>query len=790
VGGAALLWSYPRLFAFAPRDWQVTRQEAEAIGLERLRELGEPIADPYVVVSLSGDPAIERRLQLAAPEVGLERLQRSPLTKQVAEWRVSVFARRATPREWSYMAAVALDGEVTGLLRRLPPEAAGEPLDAAAALARAEAFLAEQGFDLALFEAPETRTQQLRARTDTTVRFRYRERLLGAEFPYGLEVSFGGDQLTGFRSFAEDPGEAEIRAALQTPIVFTYTRIVSLFVLLLVAAVPFLRRYHAGELGVRRGLQIMAVMFAASAVMMLVTARASTQGYDFGFLTRPQVTWVFTGQLILLYFLPLALLGLLSWSVGESLCRERWGRKLAAFDALFHFDLANATVARSALRGTAAGLALVGALFLGCVPLRAAGVWPLFDFNFGPWWPGTGWLGLTLFLSSFVFTLSGELFGRLFLLPPLVRRLGLWPGAAVAVIASAVFLWGAPLFVLPVLWAILMSALAAAAAVALFLIYDLLTVLLAALVASVASGAAPLLLAGDPWLQFQGSLALGLAALPCLLSLRHLASERQFEYRWEDVPPHVRRIAERERQRVELETARNIQSAILPELPPRLQGIDLAHAYLPATEVGGDFYDALALEDGRLAVAVGDVAGHGVSSGLVMSMAKSALAVQVTFDPAVEAVFSTLNRVVYQSARRRLLATLCYALIDPARREMLYASAGHLFPYRVGAEGAVEPLESISYPLGVRSELEITVRNARLGAGDTVVLFSDGVVEARAEDSEELFGFERLEQSLQSHAGKSPEALRDGVLDDLSRFTRDAPREDDLTLLVLRLPAA
>ncbi len=147
----------------------------------------------------------------------------------------------------------------------------------------------------------------------------------------------------------------------------------------------------------------------------------------------------------------------------------------------------------------------------------------------------------------------------------------------------------------------------------------------------------------------------------------------------------MRRIAERERQRVELETARNIQSSILPQLPDQLNGVELAHTYLPATEVGGDFYDVLALEDGRLAVAVGDVAGHGVSSGLVMSMAKSALAVQVTFDPEVEAVFKTLNRMVFQSARKRLLATLCYALVDPVRREMQFASAGHLFPYRVSS---------------------------------------------------------------------------------------------------------
>jgi serine phosphatase RsbU (regulator of sigma subunit) len=171
-----------------------------------------------------------------------------------------------------------------------------------------------------------------------------------------------------------------------------------------------------------------------------------------------------------------------------------------------------------------------------------------------------------------------------------------------------------------------------------------------------------------------------------------------------------------------------------------------------------------------------------------MAAAKSALAVQVTFDPEVAAVFSTLNRLVYQSARRRLIATLCYALLDPRDRELLFASAGHLFPYVVGAGGGVRELASTAYPLGVRPELEVRVNRQRLEPGDTLVLLSDGIVEARPEGSTELYGFERLEQSLRRHAGESVERLRDGILADVARFTGPSPREDDQTLLVLRLP--
>lgn len=172
-----------------------------------------------------------------------------------------------------------------------------------------------------------------------------------------------------------------------------------------------------------------------------------------------------------------------------------------------------------------------------------------------------------------------------------------------------------------------------------------------------------------------------------------------------------------------------------------------------------------------------------------MSMAKSALAVQVTFDPEIEAVFTTLNRTVFQSARRRLLTTLCYALIDPKRGEVQYASAGHLYPYIVSKNGRVEPLESIAYPLGVRGKLDISPRAAKIAPGDALFLFSDGLVEARGTKSDESYGFERLEKSLARHAAGSVETLQKGVLADLDRFTGAMPREDDLTVLVLRVGA-
>ncbi len=787
AAAAALAWAFPRAYPLFPRDWQISAREAEGIALERLRDLGELPAERYVVTQLDGQLLLERRLRPLLGRVDPQRARASLLARDLLAWEVTVYPAGARPEEWSHRARVGASGLVSALRLRMPAEQPGGAIDPRTARRRADAFLREQEFDLGRFAEPEQRRRQLQARTDLSLRYRDREALLGTGVPYGLEVSFAGERLAGYALYLDDPDRAALQTGFRPITLLSQTWVIVAVLLVPLVAVPFLRRYHAGEIGVRRGLEIALIILVCGVATLLLCAKAASAGWSMGVLSRQQVTWVVVFQMVALYFFPSALVAFLSWSVGESLCRERWSGKLAAFDALFKGDWQNATFAHATLRGTVSGLLVLAGLWLLAAALGERGGGAFTNFLLQPWWGSAGWFAVPLVTFGLSQALYTGLFGRLLLVPAGVRLAGRWLGPVLAVVVAAALFF--PLVIVyPLGWNLLFWLLAPAVFVFLFLRYGIYTSILASWTAFVARGAVPFLGADDPSIQLQASLALLVVAVPLVVSFRHLASDREFEYRYEDVPPHVRRIAERERQKVELETARGIQTSILPDLPAQLNGVRLAHAYLPATEVGGDFYDVLALEDGRLAVAVGDVAGHGVSSGLVMSMAKSALAVQVTFDPEVEPVFTTLNRLVFQSARRRLLATLCYALLDPERRELTYASAGHLFPYRLTPAGDVQPLESISYPLGVRPEIRVRVRAARLEPGDCLFLFSDGVVEARAPGSDELFGFERLEASLARHAPAGVDALRRGVLDDLERFTGPGPRGDDLTLLVLQLP--
>ncbi|HEX4495471.1 MAG TPA: PP2C family protein-serine/threonine phosphatase [Thermoanaerobaculia bacterium] len=783
AGVILLAWAFPRAFPLLPRPLSVSREQAVRIALERFRDLGEPVKNAYVVTRLDTNALMERRFQWVAEHRGLASLEDSRLPPPM-NWRVAVYAPGAPLYEITYGAEIALSGKVLALMLRLDPEAKGAVLAPEEARKRADAFLTHEGVDLSHYEPPELRSVTLAHRVDITVRYRDRLNPLPPGNAHGVEVKFAGDRLVGFDLWLDDPREKEVIRAVRGVAFLSLSRLIWVFLLAGGLALPFLKRYHEGEIGARRGAEIFLLVAGAGLLYMLMCGRALSETSSVGAASREQNTWVIWLSGMVLFFVPAAVLAFFSWSVGESICRERWGHKLAAFDAFFQRAWLNGTVALSAFRGWMAGLAIAGGTAALLLAVRAGGGWPLASQVMSG---NSPWPGLDLFLLILVFELSFTLAVVLCLLPLAARRLGRWWGSLLAVAVFGV-IHPSIATVLPVGWTLLTSALFGAALVALFLTTDLLTVLLAAFVAQTLIATYPLLTSVAPALQLQGWLALGLLAVPLLVSLRYLGSQKEFVYRYEDIPPHVRRIADRERQRVELETARRIQSSILPDLPPRLAGVDIAHAYLPASEVGGDFYDVLALEDGRLAVAVGDVAGHGVSSGLIMSMAKSALAVQVTFDPEVAAVFQTLNRTVFQTARKRLLTTLVYAVIDPRRLEMVYASAGHLHPYRISATGRVDTMESIAYPLGVRGQLLIDAHTARLSPGDTLFLFSDGVVEARREGDDDMFGFERLQESLARHAGRGAEGLRDGVLADVARFTANAPREDDQTILVLRLP--
>jgi serine phosphatase RsbU (regulator of sigma subunit)/CHASE1-domain containing sensor protein len=236
----------------------------------------------------------------------------------------------------------------------------------------------------------------------------------------------------------------------------------------------------------------------------------------------------------------------------------------------------------------------------------------------------------------------------------------------------------------------------------------------------------------------------------------------------------------------ELRVARDIQHALLPKDLPELEGWEIAHCYRPAREVGGDFYDFLRLEDGRVGFVIGDVSGKGIAAALVMANTQSVLrAVVHRGSVAPEQVLAEANEILCAYIPpTNMFVTCFYAILEPESGRLRYANAGHDLPYERHA-GRVDKLRARGMPLGLMPGMGYEEKEAVLVAGDDLLFYSDGLVEAHGPKGE-MFGFSRLQDLVRAHrSGDS--SLIGFLLSELARFAGEGwEQEDDITLVTLQ----
>jgi phosphoserine phosphatase RsbU/P len=233
----------------------------------------------------------------------------------------------------------------------------------------------------------------------------------------------------------------------------------------------------------------------------------------------------------------------------------------------------------------------------------------------------------------------------------------------------------------------------------------------------------------------------------------------------------------------ELAVAREIQTSILPSGVPDIDDLRIVAAYRPMTEVAGDFYEFIPVDQKRVGILVADVSGHGVPAALIASMIKVAVqsVVHCAQDP--RAVLLGLNRLLSAQLRGQFV-TAAYLWLDTEDHQALYSAAGHP-PLVLWRRGQIERIESNGLLFGVKQDGEYPVCSMPIHAGDRFLLYTDGVTEPENSGGN-CFGDARLEQVVRDNEKRPPAALSDKLLDEISHWQPDSlTQQDDITLIIV-----
>jgi PAS domain S-box-containing protein len=234
----------------------------------------------------------------------------------------------------------------------------------------------------------------------------------------------------------------------------------------------------------------------------------------------------------------------------------------------------------------------------------------------------------------------------------------------------------------------------------------------------------------------------------------------------------------------EIEIASQIQQTLLPNSLPDLPNVAVAGSTLACHSVGGDCFDVISLEGGRLGFFVGDVAGKGIPAALLATLLQGVFFATATMDLPLADIFSRVNKYLSERTAVGRYATVFYGVLDTTGR-FEYVNAGHVPPLMVRRSGALEWLGSLNFSVGMFDEAEYQSASAKFDPGDFLVIYSDGVSEA-VNTERELFEEARLRGIVEEFKGEMVQELATAIWEGVKTFTAGAPQSDDITVLVIQ----
>jgi sigma-B regulation protein RsbU (phosphoserine phosphatase) len=257
-----------------------------------------------------------------------------------------------------------------------------------------------------------------------------------------------------------------------------------------------------------------------------------------------------------------------------------------------------------------------------------------------------------------------------------------------------------------------------------------------------------------------------------------------FNHMTESVQSMLVEVAEKERLARELDLAREIQESLLPEKHLNFGAIEVNATFRPAAEVGGDYFDVFTTEEQGLTLTIGDVAGHGLPTGLLMAMLKSSVASLIREGYRGVELVRRVNEVLRTQGQHRMLATLMLVELDLEENSVAVTNAGHPPGFLLSSDGELTELASGAFPLGGGLGTPAT-GSYSFQPGSKLILYSDGLVEAQGHGGEP-YGYERLAELLKLHADSEGIDLQARIMKVFDEYTEGRALADDLSLLVVQ----
>ncbi len=686
---------------------------------------------------------------------------------------------------------ISSEGEIIGY-KHILPDSLSEIQRSDSALALARNFLNRwPGLDGRGYRL--MRSNQIEHPNRRDMDFIFEKPLAGTNGTDRIYITVSGQRIIRFQHYFVEPTQSNIASVGGANLLFNTISIIVYLSLSLLTLILFLRRYHEGTIAVTHGLWVAGIVYVALVITVINSWDPWGTGNNIGIISRYYTKWILLGLQMIISYIYIFINVFTAWSASEQDIADKRIKWMSGIDSLFAGKFLTRNVGREFPVGVAYGAILFGIVNAIVYLLNQMGIaYPLMPHTqdiYSNYWPV-----ITMFTSAVYAMFFQDVVFRKFLISYLYRissspftAVGL--SALISALASIFFssmfdIWPAYYTLLPYLAIGLIQGW-------IFWHYGLLAAMASSFSMQILTYSGYLWISGDS--AYTGAAYIALFILTALTAagLYALYFGQTFRMELQREPEHIRRIKEQTRMQKELEIARRVQLGLLPREEPDIKGYELSGVCKPALEVGGDYFDFIHLQDGKLGIAIADVSGKGVPAAIYMTLTKGILQSHAEATLSPKSVLTKVNSLMYRTIQRSWFVSMFYAVLDPASRKLRYARAGHN-PAILLSDSSHDPrlLQSHGIGLGLEQgpifEKTLAEGAIQLHSGQTLIFYTDGFTEAMNEQHEE-YGEERFIRFLHENSGLSAADTIKNALAEIEKFAGNAPQHDDMTMVVLKV---